>query len=47
MVFCAVISVFGAVVTQTCITPKEAVIARLLDVEGARDDDDDNDSIVQ
>jgi hypothetical protein len=46
MVFCAVISVFGAVVTQTCITPKEELTARLLDVEDA-EGEDDNDSIVQ
>lgn len=47
MIFCAVISVAGAVVTQTCIVPKSKK-PRAFDLEGvAEDDHDDNDSIVQ
>lgn len=54
MIFCAVISVAGAVVTQTCIVPKgpggggSSKKPRAFDLEGvAGDDNDDNDSIVQ
>jgi len=52
MIFCASISVAGAVLTQTCITPKSknSNTRALLDLEGIDGDgsqDDDNDSIVQ
>lgn len=51
MIFCAAISVAGAVVTQTCIAPKGAGSSkkpRAFDLEGvAGDDNEDNDSIVQ
>lgn len=51
MIFCAAISVAGAVLTQTCIPPKgdDSKLRPLLDVEGLQsgDDSDDNDSIVQ
>jgi len=52
MIFCAAISVAGAVLTQTCITPKSknSNTRALLDLEGIDDDgshDDDTDSIVQ
>lgn len=53
MIFCAVISVAGAVVTQTCIVPKgpggsSSKKPRAFDLEGvAGDDNEDNDSIVQ
>ena len=49
MIFCAVISVAGAVVTQTCIVPKStAKKPRAFDLEGVADDNnEDSDSIVQ
>lgn len=54
MIFCAAISVAGAVLTHTCITPKNtnknSKHHALLDFEDAESDgnnDDDDDSIVQ